>query len=216
VAATLIQSPSPNPSRHIVPGFVDGSGPPHPGERPMTLYTEPVVVSLWICVMLAQGYVLGLLLGRGFRRDYPAFTAFMAFCVLRSLVLFYVAHEAMDLYQIVLWGSYLPQLVLLIMLVVEGFQCLFSPIRTLPKGTLAHFVEASCACLGVVTVLTLRYPGERYIRWITCMWALDQATSWVMFTYFGLTGIMATYFGIPWRRNYGRMRICIFNYGNPL
>jgi Ca2+/Na+ antiporter len=149
--------------------------------------------------MLAQGYVLGLLLGRGFRRHYPAFTAFMAFCVLRSLVLFYVAHEAMDLYQIVLWGSYLPQLVLLIMLVVEGFQCLFSPISTLPKGTLAHFIEASCACLGVVTVLTLMYPGESSIPWVTCMWAMDQATSWVLFTIFGLTAIMATYLGIPWR-----------------
>jgi hypothetical protein len=137
-------------------------------------------------------------------RQYPAFTSFVWFCVVRSLVLFYVAHHAMGLYVWVKWGAYLPQLVLLVMLVLEVGRVLFAPICTLPQGTVAHFIEATTASVGVIVALAIRYPGQQIASWMTVARAMDQATSWVMWTVFGLIAIFASYFGIPWRhRVYG-------------
>lgn len=154
--------------------------------------------------MLAQACVLGLLLRGKSYRQYPAFTSFIAFCNVRSLVLLYMAHEAFGMYERAFWLAYLPQLVLLVMLVVEVFQSLFAPTNTLPRGTLVHFVEAAAGCIVVVVGLTIRYPGQPNAMWVMVLWAMDQATAWVMLAIFGLVAILAQFFGIPWRhRLYG-------------
>jgi len=171
----------------------------------MTLSSNPALVSLWIVVMLAQGYVLALLVGREAYRQYPAFTAFVAFCVVRSSLLFYLAHHATPLlFDKVVWVAYAPQLVLLIMLVLEVFRIVFHPYDTLPKGTLAHFVEATVAVAAVMVAFAIRYPGSQPTAWMTFARAMDQATAWVLTAIFAFIAIFSSYFGIPWRhRVYG-------------
>ena len=170
----------------------------------MNLYTHPALVTLWIVVMVSQGYVLGLLLGRKACRDYPAFTAFMAFCVVRSTVLFYLAHNAMWLYRPVKWAAYIPQLVILVALVLEVFHILFHPYKTLPKGTVGHFVQAVVAVAVAAVALVFRYPGAQATAWMTFARAADEVVSWVLCAIFAFIVLFSVYFGIPWRhRVYG-------------
>lgn len=163
----------------------------------MTPHCTPAVLILWASVMVVQGYVLGLLFGRHAFRHYPAFTAFIAFCNVRSVCLFYIENNAADMYNTVLWLAYLPQMVLLVMLVLEVFHQLFSPTSTLPAGTLTHFIEATLVCIAVIAALTFLYPGQPNSTWVVVMWAMDQGTSWVMLAILGLVALLASYFGIP-------------------
>ena len=170
----------------------------------MNLYTHPALVTLWFVVMVAQGYVLGLLLGRKGCRDYPAFTAFIAFCVVRSTVLFYLAHNAMWLYRPVKWAAYVPQFVILVALVLEVFQVLFHPYKTLPQRTVGHFVQAIVAVAVAAIALAIRYPGAQATAWMTFARAADEVVSWVLCAIFAFIVLFSVYFGIPWRhRVYG-------------
>ena len=166
----------------------------------MTLSSQPLLVSLWIAIMIAQGYVLALLVaGRGYR-EYPAFTAFISFCVVRSLVLFYLATNYSWLYQPVKWATFvLPQLPILVALVREVFHILFHPYSTLPKRTIGHFVQGTVAIGVVAIVVAIRFPGAQPTTWMTLARAMDQAVSWVLCFVFAFIAIFASYFGVPWR-----------------
>jgi len=171
----------------------------------MTLYSQPLLVALWIANMVAEGCVLACLVGRRGYREYPAFTAFVLACVVRSLLLFYVANYAPSLYQSVKWATYgLPQLPIVIALVREVFHILFHPYNTLPKQTISHFMLATVAVAVLAVAFAIRYPGAQPTVWLTLARATDQVVSWVLCAVFGFIAFFAQYFGIPWRhRVYG-------------
>lgn len=164
----------------------------------MTLYSDPLVVGLWICIIVAEGYLLGVLLGRKACTHFRAFTWFTGFCVARSLALFYFAHKNEEHFQIVTWCSYPLQLILILMLVIEVFQKLFHPTETLPPRTLTSFVQAAAALVIVTIVIAIRFPGEQAVFWLTLARATDQATSWVFLALFCSIAVLAAYLGIPW------------------
>ena len=102
------------------------------------------------------------------------------------------------------WIAYAPQLVLMIVLVLEVFNILFQPFNTLPSNTLTHFAEAILATVAAGIVFAVRWPGAQPTAWMTFARAMDQSVSLVLFAIFGIIALFATYFGIPWRhRVYG-------------
>jgi hypothetical protein len=171
----------------------------------MTLSSQPLLVSLWIVNMIAQGGVLALLVGRRGYREYPAFTAFISWCVVQSLGLFYMANYHPALYQAVKWVTYaLPQLPILVALVWEVFHVLFHPYNTLPKQTIGHFFQATAAVAVAAVAIAVRFPGAQRTAWMTFARATDQVVTWVLCAVFAFIAIFASYFGIPWRhRVYG-------------
>jgi hypothetical protein len=170
----------------------------------MTLSSQPLLVSLWIANIIAEGCVLALLAGRRGYREYPAFTTFIAFRVVLSLLLFYVANNCASLYQPVKWIAYVPQLPILVALVWEVFHVLFHPYSTLPKRTIAHFVQATAAVAIVAVAIAIRFPGAQPTAWMTFARATEQVVSWMLCAVFAFIAIFASYFGIPWRhRVYG-------------
>jgi Ca2+/Na+ antiporter len=116
------------------------------------------------------------------------------------------------MYNTALWLAYLPQMVVLVMLVLEVFHHLFSPTSTLPAGTLTHFIEATLVCIAVIAGLTLLYPGQPHRTWVVVMWAMDQGASWVMLAIFGLIALLASYFGIPPRHQLQGIALGFFVY----
>jgi hypothetical protein len=161
--------------------------------------THPVVYILWIAIMITQAYVLALLAGRNGYREYPAFTTFIAFCVARSTVLFYLSHFAERLYLPVLWLAYVPQFIILIAFVLEVFYVIFHPFQTLPPHTIRRFATATIVIAVIAVALTLRFPGAQPTAWMTFARAIDQLFTWVLTLIFGLIVLFAKYFGIPWR-----------------
>jgi hypothetical protein len=110
----------------------------------------------------------------------------------------------MDDYCAFVWGSDLPQSVFLVALLIEVFRGLFSPLRTLPQGTLSLFAEAGVGCIAIIAVLTIMCPGEQYAYWLLVARAVDAGTSRVMLAVFILIAAFASYLGIPWgHRRYG-------------
>ncbi len=154
--------------------------------------------------MLVRGYLLALLVGRKAYREYPAFTAFTAFLTVESLAMFYIGHYAMSLYTTMAWAAYGPQLVFVIMVVMEVFHVVFYPLKTLPKGTLAHFLVATITVAAVAVGFAVWSPGAQPTAWMTFARAMDQATAQVVCGIFAFIALFSGYFGIPWRhRVYG-------------
>lgn len=160
---------------------------------------SPAVWNLWLFGMLVQACLLVVLLCRQGYRQYPAFSLFIGFCVVRSTVLLYLAHRAIWLCTPVKWAAYVPQLIILVMVVVEVFHVVFHPYDTLPRGTVTHFVEATAAVAVVAVALAILFPGAEPKTWLRFARAMDQATSWVLCAVFGFIAIFSSYFGIPWR-----------------
>jgi hypothetical protein len=170
----------------------------------MTTVLSSAVAALWVFAVLMETGLLGLLLWRSAYRRYPAFTVFVAFCVLRSTVLLWLWYRAAWLCVPVKWGAYVPQLVILLMLVMEVFEAVFHPCDTLPRGTLTHFLEAVGSVAVVAVAFAICFPGAQPTAWLTFARAMDQATSWVLCGIFGFIALFSSYFGIPWRhRAYG-------------
>jgi len=165
----------------------------------MTFAAHPLAYVLWIVIMIAQGCVLALLVGRRGYREYPAFTAFIVFCVIHSLVLFYLSNYAPGYYLPVYWLTYVPELVILASLVQEMFYVLFHPYETLPANTLRHFLGAILAVAILILTLTAIFPGAQPKTWLTVARATDQAVTWLLCVIFTLIVLFAKYFGIPWR-----------------
>lgn len=164
----------------------------------------PAYMILWSIGMLIQAFLMGVLLWRRTYRSYPSFTLFIGFCVVRSTVQLGLTFLAPELRAAVQWGAYVPQLVILVMLVLEVFHVVFHPYDTLPRGTLSHFIEAVLAVAVTAIAIAVRYPGTQPTAWLTFARAMDQVTAWVLCAVFGFIALFSKYFGIPWRhRVYG-------------
>jgi hypothetical protein len=179
------------------------------------MHASPAMLySLWSMVILAETAVLSLLLARRIYRYFPAFTCFIAFCVLRSVVLVGLNFLDRGTYSAVYWTAYAPQLVLAIALTLELFNLLFKPFETLPRNTLAHFVEGIVAIAAAGLLFALCWPGAQSSAWMSFLRAMDQCVSLVLFATFALIALFATYFGIPWRhRAFGIVVGFLFHLG---
>lgn len=170
----------------------------------MIPYQNDIFNGLWGAVICAQTFLLFLLIARRAVKDYPAFSTFVGFCVLRSFSLFYISRQVPDLYQPVRWIAYVPQFAILIAVVMEVLYLLFHPFEALPAKTMVHFVQATATVALVAVLFAVMHPGAQPSAWMTFARAMDQAVSWVLCSVFVLVALFAKYFGIPWRhRLYG-------------
>ena len=170
----------------------------------MIPYQDQLFTDLWIAVICAQSCLLIVLAARRAVREYPAFAAFVGFCVVRSFSLLYVSHQQSELYQQIKWIAYVPQFAILIAVVLEVLYLLFHPFETLPAKTMLHFLQAAGTVALVAVLFAVLHPGAQPSAWMTFARAMDQAVSWVLCSVFILVALFAKYFGIPWRhRVYG-------------
>ena len=89
------------------------------------LASPALLYSLWATVIVAEAAVFTMIVARKVYRCFPAFTGFVGFCVLRSLLLVGLNITHRGLYSTVYWLAYVPQLVLVIALTLEIFNFLF-------------------------------------------------------------------------------------------
>lgn len=170
----------------------------------MIPYQQQIFNAVWFAVILAESYLGAVLLIRRAYREYPGFSAFVLFCVARSLGLAYVAWATPPLYQPVKWIAYVPQLAILIAVVLEVLYRLFHPFDELPRNTMRHFVRATGLVAAAAIIFALLHPGAQPTAWMTFARAMDQVVSWVLCAVFVFVALFSSYFGIPWRhRLYG-------------
>lgn len=167
---------------------------------------QSLFVAIWVLVMAAEGSLLLMLLWRRAWRENAAFTSFVAFCVLRSSLLFYafLAFKGTNAYLFLRWGAYAIQFVLLIAVVLEVVQIIFRPYEALPRGTLGNFVLATLTVAVFSVMFTVRFPGMQHSEWIMLFRAIDQAFSWALWGIFAIFTLFSSCLGIPWNhRVYG-------------
>lgn len=163
-------------------------------------------VSVWVLVLICETSLLGVLLWRRAWRSNAAFVSFMAFCVLRSCLLFYFGftNRGSSAYSLIQWGAYVPQCVVLVAVVLEVIQSVFRPFEALPRGTRSNFVLAIFTFVFLTALFTLEFPGSQFSEWITFLRAMDQGVSWSLLGIFALIAAFAKVLGIPWtHRVYG-------------
>ena len=172
----------------------------------MSLSQHPLVATLWVLVMAAQGSLMLLLFWRRAWRDNAAFTSFIAFCVLRSSLLLYVylAGKGTTAYVLLRSGAYVVQFVILIAVVLEVVKILFRPYEALPRGTLGNFALAALSVASLAVMFTVRFPGAHPSEWLMILREIDQAFSWALWGIFAIFAMFSTCLGIPWNhRVYG-------------
>jgi hypothetical protein len=172
----------------------------------MRLSSESLVVAVWALVVAAEGSLMLLLFWRRAWRENAAFTSFIAFCVLRSSLLFYVflASKGTATYFLLRSGAYAVQFVLLIAVVLEVVQIIFRPYESLPRGTLGNFVLAMITVGALAVMFTVRFPGARPLEQMMLLRAIDQGLSWALWGIFALFSAFSICLGIPWNhRVYG-------------
>lgn len=172
----------------------------------MSPLQHAVIASLWAAVVASETVLLLVLLWRKAWRGNAAFTSFIAFCVLRSCLLLYANFvlKSSTEYFLIRWGAYLPQSVLLIMVVLEVIQIIFRPYEALPRGTLGNFVLAICTIVTITAVFTVTFSGGHKSEWITFLQAMDQGVSWTILGIFAIIAGFAAVLGVPWNhRVYG-------------
>jgi hypothetical protein len=165
-----------------------------------------VYVSVWALVLLCETSLLLVLFWRRAWRSNAAFVSFIAFCVLRSCVLFYSGFtlKGSTAYSLIRWGAYVPQSVLLIAVVLEVIQIVFRPFEALPRGARSNFVLAIFTFIFLTALFTFELPGGRFSEWITFLRAVDQGVSWSLLGIFAIISVFAKLVGIPWNhRVYG-------------
>ena len=81
-------------------------------------------LTIWALVVASETGLLIVLLLRKAWRSNAIFTSFVAFCVMRSCLIFYfgIVLKNLSMYLLLWWGAYLPQSVILIALVLEVIQ----------------------------------------------------------------------------------------------
>jgi hypothetical protein len=167
---------------------------------------QSLFTAIWVLVMAAEGSLLLLLLWRRAWQENAAFTSFIAFCVLRSSLLFYafLALKGTNGYLVLRWGAYAVQFVLLIAVVLEVVQIIFRPYEALPRGTLGNFVLATFTVVLFSAMFTVRFPGTQPSEWIMIVRAIDQGFSWALWAIFAIFVLFSSCLGIPWNhRLYG-------------
>ncbi len=172
----------------------------------MNLSNKYLFVALWALVVAAEGSLMLLLFWRRAWRDNAAFTSFIAFCVLRSSLLFYVflASKGATAYVLLRSGAYAVQFVLLIAVVLEVVKIIFRPYEALPRGTLGNFVLAMITVAFLAVLFTVRFPGIRSSEWMLLLRTIDQGLSWALWGIFAIFAMFSTFLGIPWNhRVYG-------------
>jgi len=158
-------------------------------------------VFLWYLVLATEWSLLALLICRRAWRDYSAFTAFIAFCALRTLGLMvsWITLNDSEMYMALWWGAYPLQTVLLIFLVLEVIQNVFRPFDALPRNVLGNLTLAILAVGLLALAFTVRFPGATRSEWVIILKAVDQGISWTLWGVFVIIAAFTKALGIPWR-----------------
>jgi hypothetical protein len=173
----------------------------------MSLSNISLSTALWALVVAAEVGLMLVLLWRRAWRDNAAFTSFIAFCVMRSLLLVFLqltSKNPAEPYLVLRWGFYVVQFVLLIAVVLEVVKIIFRPYEALPRGTLGNFVLSALTVASLAVMFTVRFPGTHPSEWMMMLRTVDQGLSWALWGIFAIFAMFSACLGIPWNhRVYG-------------
>ena len=157
-------------------------------------------LSLWVLVVAAELALMLVLLWRKAWRDNAAFTSFIAFCVMRSLLLValrFASNNPEGPHLALRWGLYVVQFVLLIAVVFEVVKIIFRPYEALPRGTLGNLALATLTVASLAAMFTWKFPGIQPSEWMMLLRSIDQGLSWALWGIFALLVMFSTCLGIP-------------------
>jgi hypothetical protein len=154
---------------------------------------------LWIGAPIVQGYLLGVMVRRGLRRDFPAFFAYTVFALISFVANFTTCHYSYKLYFCVFWISSIINVGMAFAVIREIFYTIFRPFDSLRDlaQVLFKWVSIVMLVVAVVGVISAGHAGA-IDRLMQTMYVIERSV-YVMqvglllflFLFSGLVGLTA-------------------------
>jgi hypothetical protein len=157
-------------------------------------------VALWIAGFATLAILFGVLVGKKRAGQFPFFTAFVGFCALTDIVLFF-AIKSPTLYSPTYWGAQVIQCLLQITVVIEIARQVFRPFGKWASGARSFWTVACGLSLVAAAALTfVASPSAPTYAWI---WVIKGNLFAVMLTCMISIAVMVTarQYGLAWRNH---------------
>ena len=157
-------------------------------------------VLFWVMPPCLQGLLAAVMLRSKLYREYPIFLAYTVSHVVRSLVLFFVYHQAREAYRYTFLGAEIVDAGLSLAVVYELFGHLFRAYAGVQKLAGLVFRCTAIVLLALALLTAAMSPaGADTSRVLAGLFTFDRAVSIVRGGLLLLLFLFASYFGLRWK-----------------
>ncbi len=155
--------------------------------------------TIWFTVILLQAALVPVLFQSGNYREYPAFTAYASFCLVRSVALLAISSSSLTYFHVYWAGQFLD--VLLALLVVrELFAKVMRPYGWIPPGVVPSLAVLGVGIAAATVLLALSLPMGEYYPVLTFLKSFERVGGLLLFAGFASVAAFSAMTHNPWPR----------------
>ncbi|HXE89353.1 MAG TPA: hypothetical protein VNK82_00145 [Terriglobales bacterium] len=155
--------------------------------------------AVWFTVILLQAALVPILFQSGNHREYPAFTAYASFCLVRSVILLAVSSSSLNYFH-VYWAGQFCEVLLALLVIRELFAKVMKPYGWIPPGVVPSLVLAGVGILAATTLLALSMPMGEHYPVMAFLRSFERVGGLLLFGGFASVALFSSMTHNPWPR----------------
>ncbi|HSA92628.1 MAG TPA: hypothetical protein VLE48_06410 [Terriglobales bacterium] len=155
--------------------------------------------AVWFTVILLQAALVPVLFQSGNHREYPAFTAYAGYCLVRSVILLAVSSSSLTYFH-VYWAGQFLEVLLALLVVRELFAKVMRPYGWIPPGVVPSLAIAGLGIATATVLLALMLPMTEPFPVMTFLRSFERVSGLLLFAGFASVALFSSMTHNPWPR----------------
>ncbi|MGH9508641.1 MAG: hypothetical protein ACRD2Q_12120 [Terriglobales bacterium] len=156
--------------------------------------------AVWFTVILLQAALVPILFQSGNYRQFPSFTAYAGFCLVRSVILLSVSGNPTTYFELY-WAGQFVEVLLALLVVRELFARVMRPFGWIPPEVVPSLITAGLTTALAAALLAFSLPvAEKYP--VMAFWmSFERVSGVLLLAGFAGVAVLASIASSPWPRS---------------
>jgi len=155
--------------------------------------------AVWFTIILLQAALVPILFQSGHHRHFPAFTAYVSFCLVRSVILL-GASPSLTVYFYLYWVGQLVEVMLALLVVRELFARVMRPFGWVPPQVVPSLITAGLTMAVAAVLLSLSLPIAEKYPLMAVLKSFERVSGVLLLAGFAGVAVLSSMTGRAWPR----------------
>ncbi len=155
--------------------------------------------AVWFLVILLQAALVPILFQSGHHRHFPAFTSYVSFCLVRSVILL-GASPSIDAYFYLYWIGQFLEVMLALLVVRELFARVMRPFGWVPPQVVPTLITAGLTIVVAAVLLSLSLPFAEKYPVMALLKSFERVSGVLLLAGFAGVAVLSSMTGRAWPR----------------
>ncbi len=155
--------------------------------------------AVWFTVILLQAALVPILFQSGHHRHFPAFTGYVSFCLLRSVMLL-GASPSLEAYFYLYWMGQFVEVMLALLVLRELFARVMRPLGWVPPQVVPTLITAGITLAVAAVLLSFSLPIAEKYPVMALLMSFERVSGVLLLAGFAGVAVLSSMTGRTWPR----------------